>query len=190
MGISIVAGNADHHRSVSVTSASEARCGPGRRCFPTCNSPPPPTSRTYTVHASTRSHTHVPGGSGLGSHVVRRTADFPPLRRQWGPEAAPNLQPGRRGVGCLRVPIGTPPTFHHFHCTPPRTAQHIPISTATAVRLASCRKGDAKVATSTARLRTRVADMWIRHLACSMSVVSFLLHLRLCLRVRGGLDLE
>ena len=27
---------------------------------------------TYTVHA-THSHTHVPGGSGLGSHVARRT---------------------------------------------------------------------------------------------------------------------
>ena len=57
-------------------------------------------------------HLHTPRGSGLGSHVVRRTTDFPTLRRQWG-----LWDPERHR------PSST------FHATPPRAVLHGPLST-------------------------------------------------------------
>ena len=71
-------------------------------------------------------HPHTPGRSGLGSHVVRQTTDFSTsfdAMVSVEPGAAPNLQPGRRGVGFLvetgttgRTSCGTPephrPSYH------------------------------------------------------------------------------
>ena len=56
-------------------------------------------------------HPHTPGGSGLGSHVVRRTADFPPLRRQWGPgtRSGTDLPPLSRNATACRA---ARTTFH------------------------------------------------------------------------------
>ena len=83
-----------------------------------CKLPPTPTSYARTPEQCYHSHdTHVPGGSGLGSHVVRRNRGLPPSSEAMGsrdPERHRTSKPGRRGVGCLGVPIGTPPTFRHF----------------------------------------------------------------------------
>ena len=57
-------------------------------------------------------HLHTPRGCGLGSHVVRRTTDFPSLRRQWG-----LWDPERHR------PSST------FHATQPRAVLHGPSST-------------------------------------------------------------
>ena len=63
-------------------------------------------------------HPHTPGGSGLGSHVVRRTTGFTPLRRQWGlwdPERHRTSGPGGRGAGLAFGPIfGSDPNHHQF----------------------------------------------------------------------------
>ena len=95
---------------------------------------------TNTYGASTHSHAHVPGGSGLGSHVVTGTADYllrdcgsvglrsgtePPARKEMRGLPVVRRTTGRTSCG-TRSGSDLPSTYHG---TPPRTVQHRPFST-------------------------------------------------------------